>query len=147
SPPYVVSTPVVVDEGPASVEVRAYDNRGDMAAASVDVTVDSTCQTAADCGDGYACTDGTCVPPGATGTTSDSNEDCLNGMCGTIGDESLCTEQCTSDDTCPNGTSCNDDGYCWPAGDGGGCSVADSSAAPLWLLAVLLLVTRRRRRD
>lgn len=146
SAPYVVSTPVVVDQGPASVEVRAYDNRGDMAAASVSVTVDSSCEAAADCGEGYQCNDGTCVPPGATGTTCTSNEDCLNGLCGTIDDESYCTEQCTSDDTCPAGTSCNGDGYCWPGSDGGGCSASGSPAAPLWALALLLLVVIRRRR-
>jgi len=145
SSPYVVSTPVV-DEGPAAVEVRAYDNRGDMAAASVNVTVDASCQEAADCGDGYDCKDGTCVPPGATGTTCESNEDCLNGTCGTIDDESYCTEQCTSDDTCPSGTECNGDGYCWPSSGGGGCNVSGTSAAPLWLLALFLLVIRRRRR-
>jgi MYXO-CTERM domain-containing protein len=147
SPPYVVSTPVVVEQGAASVEVRAFDNRGDQAAATVDVTVDSSCQTAADCGaEGYECVDGTCIPPGATGTACGSNEDCLTGMCGTIGDESYCTEACTSDDTCPSGTECNGDGYCWPGSDGGGCSVSGSPAAPLWALALLLLVSVRRRR-
>jgi len=145
SPPFVVSTPVV-DDGPATVEVRAYDNRGDQASASVDVTVDASCQTAADCGDDYDCEDGTCIPHGATGDTCESNQDCLNGQCGTIGDESYCTEQCTSSDTCPDGTECNGDGYCWPSSDGGGCSVAHTSGSALWLFALgLLLVLRRRR--
>ena len=144
-PPYIVSTPVV-DDGPATVEVRAFDNRGDQASASVDVTINGSCETAEECGDDYDCENGTCVPHGATGDSCESNEDCLNGTCGTIGEESYCTEACTSSDSCPDGTSCNGDGYCWPSDDGGGCNVSGSSSAPLWLLALLLLVIRRRRR-
>jgi MYXO-CTERM domain-containing protein len=134
-----------MDVGPVTVEVRAFDNRGDQATASVDVTINGSCETAADCGDDYDCEDGTCSPHGATGDTCESNEDCLNGTCGTIGDESYCTEACTSADSCPDGTSCNGDGYCWPSDDGGGCSVGGTTAAPLWALALLLLVIRRRR--
>lgn len=146
APPYAVATPVLED-GPHAVEVRAFDNRGDQATASIDVTVDSSCQTAADCGDDYDCEDGTCIPHGVTGDTCEANEDCLNGTCGTIGEESYCTESCTSSDSCPDGTECIDEGYCWPSDDsGGGCSASGTSAAPIWVLALLLLVIRRRRK-
>ncbi|HEU5061162.1 MAG TPA: trypsin-like serine protease, partial [Kofleriaceae bacterium] len=143
--PYAAFTPVV-DDGPHSVEVRAFDNRGDQATASIDVTVDSSCQTAEDCGADYDCEDGTCVPHGVVGDTCEGNDDCLNGMCGTIGQESHCTQACGPDAaSCPDGTECLDEGYCWPSEDGGGCNVSGTTAAPLWLLAVVLIVIRRRR--
>ncbi len=147
-PPYAVFAPVV-DDGPHAVEVRAFDNRGEEASASIDVTVDSTCQAAEDCGDNYDCEDGTCVPHGATGDTCEGNEDCLNGTCGTIGDESYCTQMCGGESAaCPDGTECTDEGYCWPSGDGGGgCNASGSTASPLWLLALMLFVIRRRRRS
>ena len=147
-PPYAVFAPVV-DDGPHAVEVRAFDNRGEQATASIDVTVDSTCQAAEECGDNYDCEDGTCVPHGVTGDTCEGNDDCLNGTCGTIGDESYCTQMCGAESAaCPDGTECTDEGYCWPSGDdGGGCSIGGTSAAaPLWLLALMFLVIRRRRR-
>ena len=149
APPYALFTPVV-DDGPHSVEVRAFDNRGDQATASVDVTVDSSCQSAEDCGDDYDCEDGTCVPHGVTGDTCESNEDCLNGTCGTMGEDSFCTQMCGGESAaCPDGTACTDQGYCWPSGDdGGGCSVSgNGTAAPLWMLALMLFVIRRRRRS
>ncbi|HEY8145764.1 MAG TPA: trypsin-like serine protease [Kofleriaceae bacterium] len=146
-PPYAVFTPVI-DDGAHSVEVRAFDNRGEQATASIDVTVDSSCQMAEDCGDNYDCEDGTCVPHGVTGDTCEENEDCLNGTCGTMGDESYCTQMCGADTaSCPDGTACTDQGYCWPSDDGGGgCNVGSTnSTAPLWMLALLLFVIRRRR--
>ena len=152
-PPYIIRAPEIAD-GPATLEVRATDNRGDTTVATVAVTVDSSCETAAECGNGYECVDSVCVPnEGATGDTCTGNEACQSGLCGTIDDVSLCTEECVpGGDSCPDGFRCSgggEVGYCWPSDeDEGGCRVAGGEGG--WLTLVMLglagLLTVRRRR-
>src|SRR5690606_41799467 len=48
-PPYIVNAPELPD-GPVTIEAVATDNRGDSTRASVEVTLDSSCSQASDCG-------------------------------------------------------------------------------------------------
>jgi len=113
--------------GPVTLEARAYDNRGDMSSATITVTID---------------------PGAAVGETCTGNDDCASNLCATLGSESLCTQTCTTDAECPNGTVCHPDGNaCWPASSGGGCSTG-GGAVPLTAAGLLLffaLGLRRRR--
>ncbi len=137
-PPYIVSTPPLPD-GPTTLEARAYDNRGDMATATLLVNV---------------CSDGDCdAIDGGLGSPCATNTDCLDGLCGTIGDESLCTAPCADESTCPDdgfeckGAEDTGAGYCWPTDDGGGCGcrATDGASGGGALLLVLAFAFRRRR--
>jgi hypothetical protein len=144
--PYIIDSPDLPD-GPATLEVRATDNRGDTTIATVQVTIDSTCGTADDCPSGYSCKSNACVPSeGATGQACPGNEDCVGGLCGTIDNQSLCTEQCTAAATCPDGFDCLPSGYCWPQDSGGGCAIAPRSSSSVLALLFLAFLARRRRR-
>lgn len=114
--------------GPATIEARAYDNRGDMTSATITVNVD---------------------PGAAVGEACTGNEDCASDLCATLGSDSLCTQVCTTDAECPNGTVCREDGgACWPASSGGGGCNAGGGALPLSAAGLLLffaLGLRRRR--
>lgn len=113
--------------GPATIEARAYDNRGDMTSATINVDI---------------------VAGSAVGETCGGNEDCASDLCATLDSQSLCTQLCTSDDECPEGAECRDDaGACWPVSDSGGCRASGSpDLSALAFGLVLLLLVRRRRR-
>jgi MYXO-CTERM domain-containing protein len=142
-PPYIVSTPTTLPDGPVTLEARAYDNRGDEATATLLVNV---------------CTSGDCDDiDGSLGSACSVNTDCIDGLCGTIGDETLCTAACAGEDACPDDFEClgadeatGATGYCWPAEGGGGCGcrTGDGGVAgvPGLLLLALLAVRRRRVR-
>ena len=137
--PYIVSTPATLPDGPTTLEARAYDNRGDMTAATLLVNV---------------CTEGDCdAIDGGLGSACNTNADCIDGLCGVIGDEKLCTVPCGGEAVCPDDFECRGDdegamGYCWPAEGGGGCGcrAGGRSAAGIPALMLLALLALRRRR-
>lgn len=83
-----------------------------------------------------------------------SGADCASGMCATAGGANFCTQTCSDDAPCPNGSECVEAGdgqLCQPVATSGGCGCAAApQPAPFTLLAGLLgvfvLVWRRRRR-
>ena len=138
-PPYIVSTPELPD-GPTTIEARAYDNRGDMATATLLVNV---------------CSSGDCdAIDGGLGSPCATNDDCIDGLCGTFGDEQMCTAPCTEEALCPDDFECagaedTGMGYCKPAEGGGGCGCRASGGSAVGipgLLLLALLALRRRRR-
>jgi MYXO-CTERM domain-containing protein len=148
-----------LDDGPATVEIRAYDTLDDVGTATINVNVDSSCTTDDDCPQGQFCADdGTCTPSnGMTGDDCIDNADCASGICGMTGDGSFCTELCQLDpDTCPDGYECVNAGPNTNAcvrssggsadGDGGGgCSTGSGAPAALWLVGLALIGLVRRR--
>ena len=155
--PYVFNV-TGLGEGSATVEGRAYDNAGDMASASVTVTVSNDCNGPSDCPTGYACEDGECIPgDGGIGDECEHDTDCISGLCGQIGDERYCSQICSVlANDCPTGFDCvgsGDQGGCVRGADdpdGGGCAVVggesdDAPVAIFVLLGVALLMRRRRR--
>jgi len=151
-PPYFFSTPALPD-GPAMLEARAYDNRGDVTTSRITVTVDSSCNTNNDCLGALICESKVCVDPippeGGLGDACETDADCTGGLCGISSDGNLCTEPCDVEaGDCPSGFECVDTGstgVCWPE-PGGGCSVSGQSRSPLVILLLLCLALRRRRR-
>jgi MYXO-CTERM domain-containing protein len=154
-PPYIISTPVIPD-GAAVVEVRAYDNRGDVTSKSVSVVIDSTCDGPEDCSGVQLCSDaGMCVAPDYDlGSACLESGECDSGICATVAEESLCTSNCTPGDnaTCPADFAClrasEELGYCWPddgSSESGGCSTTGGSGGLLGGLFLLLALTWRRR--
>lgn len=154
-PPFVISTSGIPD-GPVKIEARGIDNRGDIGAKTINVTLDSTCSGANSCSGVMVCNDsGYCVSPDfELGEGCSDNEECGSRICATVADEELCSQECTAGDdaTCPASFEClkaGDTGYCWPDGGGesGGCSTSGGGTGGLaGLLLVLSLAWRRRQR-
>lgn len=151
-PPYIINAPGLPD-GSAQVEVRAYDNRGDVGSKSVTVIVDSTCDGPQDCGGVLECSsEGLCVSPDyQLGSVCENSDECSTSICATVDGESLCTSNCTPGEnaTCPADFEClrasEDIGYCWPdeGGESGGCSAGGSSGLLGGLFILLALAWRR----
>ena len=138
--PYIVSTPPLPD-GPTTLEARAYDNRGDMSSATLLVNV---------------CSEGNCdAIDGGIGSPCAINDDCLDGLCGTIGDDMFCTVPCADASTGPaEGFEClgaeeTGMGYCWPTEEshGCGCGAGGGSAAGIPGLLLLALLALRRKKN
>lgn len=153
-PPFLKNFTDVAD-GDHTLTLTAYDNYGDSDTATINIVVDSSCDTSDDCPGGATCEDNVCVPSsGLLGDDCVENADCVTGLCGqTAGGDRFCTEHCeVAGDSCPGGFECSDSGdgtgFCTPAG--GGCSAGGNGAgSPLLLMLVTvgLLAIRRRRRD
>jgi uncharacterized protein (TIGR03382 family) len=137
-PPFILNTPGV-PEGPLVIEARAYDNRGDMAVDTINVTIVAGGEPPPD------------MPgPGQLGATCSSNEDCNSDLCAITPEEAYCSQTCSVEaNDCPTGFDCiaaGNGGACWPASDDGGCNTTGSgspASSALLLLAALLLVRRR----
>jgi hypothetical protein len=157
NPPFAFNAPADLSQGAINVEVRAYDNNGDMGSDSIAVVLGEPCGGPSDCADGETCVDGRCVPgPGSDGGLGEdctSGDDCASGLCGNDGANQFCAEECAvGADGCPDGFQCLDTGIggvCWPGGGdgGGGCRSGNGGgAASAGLLALIALVLFRRRR-
>ncbi len=160
-PPYVFNASVPA-EGPASVEVRGYDNGERMGSDSISVTVNTDCTGPSDCPDGSNCEGGQCVPAtGGLGDTCTDAIDCVSGLCIDGPTGRICSQFCDlASSNCPDNFDCTpttgDQGVCiGAAGDDGGdvdggglCSTGTGSRSGLvWvLLAGLVACTVRRRR-
>lgn len=160
--PYGRTVPALA-AGNYTIAVYAHDTKGNKAFAQVNVYVsdggEQSCTTNTDCMDGEECKNNICVPDnGLTGELGDTcmdNTECLSGICGTISDQSLCTQQCDDATPCPSGFECVSGGACWPSSGGGandgatgGCAAAGSGSGSMATLLVLfcaLLFAWRRR--
>jgi hypothetical protein len=159
--PFVFNAPATLGQGNVMVEVRAFDNRGDMGSDSIQVVLGEPCGGPSDCESGETCIEGRCVPgpgsDGGLGEVCDTGADCASNVCGDDGaGNKFCTETCT--ESCPGGFQClgaGDSNVCWPGGgESGGCSATDSNAAggslASFFLALMfgafLFRTRRRVR-
>lgn len=146
-------------DGYIDVEVKAYNGLGSESIAKVRVLKGSPCESETTCFDFQECIEGHCRFPAPTaelGGTCDVDQNCLEGLCGSVGGEQLCSTSCNLNVTgaCVDGFACvatGTGGVCWPKSDSGGCcSVAGSKGEPLpWFaMGIFLLgfvVLRRRR--
>ncbi len=157
--PYIFNTPALPD-GDATLEARAYDNRGDTATETISVNVDSSCIEDAECLGDLLCEGGVCVDPPeepepdlkAFGEACGGSGECESSLCGESAEGNFCTQTCdVSADGCPDGFEClqtsADMAVCWTEASGG-CSVGHvGRQSTLWLLMLcLLFATRRTRR-
>ncbi|MDX2092748.1 MAG: Ig-like domain-containing protein [Kofleriaceae bacterium] len=156
-PPYVLAAPKDIDEGPHSVEIKAFDVQGTPASAMVEVEVGPPCSASSGCSGTDVCVMGVCVPgpeqPGGIGGPCNANTECLSNRC--VADSTgimQCVESCDlSAGSCPEDFSCvatgADMGVCWQTGDGGCCDAGGSPAGSSLLgLGIVALLLRRRRR-
>ncbi|CAN5819921.1 hypothetical protein BH11MYX3_BH11MYX3_38010 [soil metagenome] len=154
--PYLLTAPDTLDEGPHTVEVRAFDVQSVPASATIDVELGPPCTQSSGCSGDDVCVGGTCVPgpdvPGGLGDSCTAPTECLAGQC--VGDakHKQCVESCDlgAANACPNDFSCiaaGANGVCWYDGSSGCCSAGTEPTAPILLGAsVLGLVLSRRRR-
>ena len=164
SPPYTFQIPGSIAAGERTIRIRGYDVSGNMGFDQVTVWMtdgsEQPCDIDTDCADGLECIDHICVPDngidGELGDLCTLDEDCFDGLCGSVGGETRCTQECNENAPCPNGFDCIANTACWPAeGDGGGggggiCSAstpAGSSIPGLLLVFGAILFVRRRRRS
>jgi hypothetical protein len=157
-PPYQVSAPESIGQGPHSVEVRAFDVQGTPAMASVEVDVGPPCTASKGCSGDDVCVMGVCLPgpdaPGGLGSFCNANTECLSNVCiGEEGGEKACVEPCELDlkGACPEDFSCipggATGGVCWETGGGGCCQTGSGPMGPaLFALGVLGFLVRPRRR-
>ena len=142
--------------GQARVEVRAYDNSGEMGSDEITVNVDNACMNNDDCPNETTCDNGQCLPiTGGLGDDCVADDDCLSGLCGMVGGDQYCTQLCNLEvPDCPSDFECvgagNGQGACVRAdggGETGGCSAGGGGAGFGWIamLMAIGLVARRRR--
>jgi len=161
---YQFDAPDELPDGILDITIRGCNGLEKCSSATVTVTKGAPCQTADTCLDGQVCEEGKCFwlpPTQELGDTCAINRDCISELCGTLGQEQVCTQTCFPGvaDQCPMGFDClaaaGGEGVCWPAdggGDGGGgcCSVNSRREAPVTQLClfglVVLFALRRRRR-
>ncbi|MDQ3037973.1 MAG: trypsin-like serine protease [Myxococcota bacterium] len=120
------------------------------------------CTDASMCPAGFACTPvapgvSVCAPERAlVGEGCASGEDCITGLCATVGSEGTCAQICDPDNACGIGFECRrtSDGSAAvcarPVVTGGGCAVGRGhggrgTAALIALVLAIGLVMRRRR--
>ena len=157
APPYSFVVPATTPPGDTILSIRATDDSGNVGADRVIVYAvsgdEQPCDTDDECPDGLECNQNLCVPDngidGELGDICVTNDDCIEGACATLSDESRCSVPCDDATPCPGGFDCRGGVACWPAeGDGGGCSVGGGSSSGLaggLLLSLGLLLMRRRR--
>ena len=160
--PYAFNAPMTLAEGTHMVTIRAYDTLGSEGTQTISVIVGDPCNSNSDCsgqGEDLVCVDGRCVPgqntPGGLGSTCNSPDECISGLCATKDGENRCVESCDLNaNACPNDFACLSNGagggLCWP--DPGGCLGCSTDGRPdptlpifAGLLVGFLLVRRRRR--
>jgi uncharacterized protein (TIGR03382 family) len=153
--PYVLAAPKTIEQGPHTVEIKAYDVQGTPATATVDVDVGPPCTGSSGCTGEDVCLAGVCMPgpdaPGGLGSSCDTDAACDSSRCasGTSGDRQ-CVELCDlSPGSCPADFTCvasGAAGVCWYQANGGCCDAGGSpGASSLVALGVLGIVLRRRR--
>lgn len=156
--PYTIKAPDVVEPGPHTLEVKAFDVQGTPATQTLDITMGPPCTAADGCEGNDVCLAGVCTPgpeaAGGLGYDCQASTECISGTClkqgGSVGQ---CVEQCDPavPGVCPSGFDCLDAGggagVCWMNDSGGGCcSIGGSPAGAIFLTTgVLALVLRRRR--
>lgn len=155
--PYVIKAPNIYDQGPHTIEIKAFDVQGTPASDSIAIDMGPPCTASNGCSGTDACVMGVCLPgpeqPGGLGSFCQAHAECLSNQCladntGTM----ACVENCdmATAGACPEDFSCiaaGDHGVCWQTGDGGCCSVGTNPAGPALLgFGVLALVFRPRRR-
>ncbi len=156
-PPYQVAAPESVEQGPHSVEVRAFDVQGTPAMASIEVNVGPPCTASKGCSGDDVCVMGVCLPgpeaPGGLGAFCQTNTECLSNVCiGEEGGAKACVEPCdlAVDGACPDDFSCipgGNGGVCWMTGGGGCCETGSQPTGPaMFALGVLAMLLRPRRR-
>jgi len=158
APPYKFRAPIEYASMNATIEARAFDDRGTMGTDSVAVAIGDPCERDADCGEGLGCVDGRCVPFGVDGGLGEEctmDSECLSGIC--VEELGVCTELCDPDaDSCPGNYDCvlvaGGGGACFEGESSGGCGcrIGQRDGVPLaplglGLLGVGLLLWRRRR--
>ncbi len=66
---------------------------GHLACNDAGTACDSTCNSSADCAEGFSCNAGLCVKPEPVGSCTE-NDDCLSGVCGLDGTGYCCVSAC-----------------------------------------------------
>jgi uncharacterized protein (TIGR03382 family) len=156
--PFEFQFPEGVMPGNASVEVRAFDTKGNESTDRVTLYVPSgsetPCDDDGDCAAGLECNGEFCVPDNGVNELGESCADsanCDTALCGEVEGEKRCTQECDAARVCPDGFECRGPegavGACWPAPESGGCNAGGLAGLPGGLaLLGLALVARRRRR-
>jgi MYXO-CTERM domain-containing protein len=155
--PFGFNAPATLAGGDHTIAITGTDGGGRTVTEMVNVHVTATCGAATPCNGGFHCLGGFCLPgkqiDGGLGADCTSNDTCITNSCGSANGEQLCTAQCDSGSTCPDGFTClganAEGGVCWPVTDDGGCAAGGDAGAPGFLLAglgFLALASRRRRR-
>jgi hypothetical protein len=151
--PYIINAPDL-DEGPHTVEARAYDVQ--LTPASVQITVDlgPPCTASSVCQGTDVCVSGQCVPgpsvAGGLGSFCEESHQCLSMQCTTTSDGHMyCTGTCdpSTSGSCPHDFACvanGNSGVCLPS-SGGCCDARAAPGGPALLALAVVLVLRRRR--
>lgn len=139
---YTLDIPLAVPDSILDITVKAFDDVGTEADASVTVTKGAPCADASTCATGQLCDQGRCfwnAPTGELGASCTYDQFCVSGKC----DGAHCTQSCVVGvaDSCPSGFDCIDPGEC-SARATSGCRSTGGAASPL---VVLLFILRRRR--
>jgi hypothetical protein len=148
---YTLVFPDGVPDSIISVVVKAFDDLGTEADATITVTKGAPCASAATCATGQVCDQGSCfwnAPDGQLGDTCTYDQFCTSNQCVQTSAGSRCTQSCVvgASDACPSGFDCIDSGVCWPTPHASaGCRATPVDAASP-LFAILLIFRRRRRR-
>ncbi|HVK77706.1 MAG TPA: MYXO-CTERM sorting domain-containing protein [Kofleriaceae bacterium] len=153
--PYLLRTQASLPDGVLDLEVRVYDDLGQLAVARLTVQKGAPCADASACPSGWACDGGRCLAPaGDRGIGDDCavDGDCASGQCAQRAGATTCSQPCwPTGAACPNGLACvtgDDEGFACFADDGGGCcSAGGDGRGPLGLALVvgLALFARPRR--
>jgi len=152
--PYVIDAPDL-DEGPHTVEARAFDVQETPASAQIMVDLGPPCTRSSVCQGTDVCVSGQCVAgpgvAGGLGSFCTESHECLSMQCTTTSDGHMyCTGTCdpSTSGSCPEDFACvanGDMGVCLPTG-GGCCDARAAPGGPAMLAFAVVLVLRRRRR-
>ncbi len=155
APPFKITAPETIAEGPHTLEAKATNIQGvEATSAAVLVELGPPCTAAAGCAESDVCVQGVCVAgpeqPGGLGNSCQASTECLSEQCVQSTEGGFCVETCDlSPGSCPSGFDCvpgGNAGVCFPQPEGGCCdSRSNPTGAALFALGFGVLWFRRRR--